>query len=173
MYTKPATKTWYREIEFDSYHEARWAAMFDLLHWSWDYLKFCLDGRAKGLRPYGTPWGSVVWVPDFSLTNIPSCRRETVVALVEVKPWLLWEEFSEALDKTQRALVACNPTNPNARNILFLGKNSRICFGNGEATGDQDWMDEVDYVAHHLRCQDSGWEETRRILGEGLIDHLA
>jgi len=41
--------TKYKDIQFRSRLEAKWAAFFDLMNWNWEYEPFDLDG----------------WFPDF------------------------------------------------------------------------------------------------------------
>lgn len=65
--------TYYGGVNFRSRLEARWAAMFDLLGWRWDYEPLDLDG----------------WIPDFVIHGIKPI-------LVEVKPIF---EFDEALGR--------------------------------------------------------------------------
>lgn len=48
----PAIPTKYKGVHFRSRLEARWAAMFDLLDWTWEYEPIDLDG----------------YIPDFILT---------------------------------------------------------------------------------------------------------
>jgi hypothetical protein len=60
-----AIPTHYAGVQFRSRLEAKWAAMFDLLEWDWEYEPFDLD----------------FYVPDFVL----KFHRPI---LVEVKPWL-------------------------------------------------------------------------------------
>ena len=59
-----AIPTLYKDVQFRSRLEAKWAAFFDLLGWPWDYEPFDLNG----------------YIPDFILH-----LHEPV--LVEVKPF--------------------------------------------------------------------------------------
>lgn len=61
-----AIPTLYLDVQFRSRLEARWAAMFDELHWPWRYEPVDFDG----------------WIPDFALLF------ETGTVYVEVKPFL-------------------------------------------------------------------------------------
>lgn len=61
-----AIPTRYASVQFRSRLEARWAAMFDLLGWSWEYEPIDLDG----------------YIPDFVM-------QFTRPVLVEVKP-VMW-----------------------------------------------------------------------------------
>lgn len=78
-YTIKARPTKYRGIEFRSRLEATWAAMFDQLHWKWDYEPIDLNG----------------WVPDFVI------RGEYRELLVEVKPTI--DMLPDAIDKALAA----------------------------------------------------------------------
>ena len=66
-------RTEYGGVEFRSRLEARWAAMFDGLHWRWSYEPMDLSG----------------YVPDFAI----HFRRAPL--LVEVKPCLEYSELEE------------------------------------------------------------------------------
>jgi hypothetical protein len=59
----PGIPTVYRDVQFRSRLEARWAAFFDRVGWGWRYEPFDLSG----------------WIPDFVLLG-----KEPI--LVEVKP---------------------------------------------------------------------------------------
>lgn len=64
-----AIPTLYNGVQFRSRLEARWAAMFDLLEWRWEYEPIDLDG----------------YIPDFIIT--PLLRSQV---LIEVKPLTEW-----------------------------------------------------------------------------------
>jgi hypothetical protein len=70
-----AIATTYRQYEFRSRLEAKWAAFFDLCHWPWSYEPVDLNG----------------WIPDFAIGERPT--------LVEVKPFFRKEEFTDAKTK--------------------------------------------------------------------------
>lgn len=72
--TISAIPTRYAGVQFRSRLEARWAAMFDLLGWSWEYEPIDLPG----------------WIPDFRLHG-PSG------VLVEVTPVSALEEHREKM----------------------------------------------------------------------------
>jgi hypothetical protein len=57
-YKIAAHPTMYGGVQFRSRLEARWAAFFDLLDWSWEYEPLDLKG----------------WVPDFRLGPLPPLR---------------------------------------------------------------------------------------------------
>jgi hypothetical protein len=73
--TIKAIATTYRQYEFRSRLEAKWAAFFDLCKWRWSYEPMDFNG----------------WIPDFVIGERP--------VLVEVKPFLHIDEFREAIDK--------------------------------------------------------------------------
>src|SRR5688572_28456221 len=75
--------TTYRETRFRSRLEARWAAFFDLIGWSWTYEPFDADG----------------WIPDFLI-------RGEAPTLIEVGPCSLLSDYSA---KAQKALEAFPP----------------------------------------------------------------
>lgn len=62
-YAIKAKKTKYRDYVFRSRLEAKWAAMFDLLRWQWDYEPVDFNG----------------WIPDFAIYG-------KQIVYVEVKP---------------------------------------------------------------------------------------
>ena len=70
MYRFKAISTKYKERIYRSKLEARWAAMFDLLGWNFEYEPFDLNG----------------WIPDFVIYGINNI-------LVEVKPFELVDNF--------------------------------------------------------------------------------
>lgn len=82
-----AIPTMYAGVQFRSRLEARWAAMFDLLQWKWEYEPIDLDG----------------YIPDFVLGFDKPM-------IVEVKPIVDWEswgcmshEASQALSKIKKS----------------------------------------------------------------------
>ncbi len=74
-----AIPTKYSGVQFRSRLEARWAAFFDLLGWTWAYEPIDLDG----------------YIPDFILT---ADRR-----LIEVKPALKLADYEPAQEKIKRS----------------------------------------------------------------------
>jgi len=86
-----AIPTRYNGIQMRSRLEAHWAAMFDLMGWTWEYEPFDREG----------------WIPDFWLGV--GCRSY----LVEVKPVVEWSDFSNFWPK----IIATNPEMP----VLLLG----------------------------------------------------
>jgi hypothetical protein len=116
-----ATKPKYKNIEFRSFTEARWAAWFDLAGWIWTY----------------EPQGFGNYIPDFV---IPAQRP----LLVEVKAEYGLDEMHKAA-KTK--LYECGWEKEvlilGATMQPYVGKHTRIpeCFGLlGERVGDTwDW----------------------------------
>lgn len=72
-----AIATAYRQYEFRSRLEAKYAAFFDLCGWPWSYEPVDFNG----------------WIPDFAIGERP--------ILVEVKPFFRSEEFGEAIAKIE------------------------------------------------------------------------
>jgi hypothetical protein len=95
-YTIPAIPTVYKDIEFRSRLEAKWAAFFDAAGWRWEYEPFDLNG----------------WIPDFVLN--PGIKS----VLVEVKPFQAFEDWGEVITQVTRATVG---TQCHDSNILLLG----------------------------------------------------
>lgn len=101
--------TVYREINFRSRLEARWAAMFDILGWAWEY------------EPETTGSG---YIPDFLLYG-QSGRK----VYVEIKPLAVYLDDAQAIrDKADRGtggaplLVLTDQfTSANAFKALALG----------------------------------------------------
>lgn len=88
----PGIPTTYAGVNFRSRLEARWAAMFDLLGWKWEYEPFDLNG----------------WIPDFILDDGGP--------LVEVKP----TSVSEG-DVFQKAHDAMADTHADQTSVLLVG----------------------------------------------------
>ena len=85
--------TLYKEHQFDSLLEGRWAAFFDLLGWEWE---------SQPRTEFG-----VWWKPDFRLT-VPLSDGRTEHFYVEVKPRKFIEEAWEYIDMsshTGRSLI--------------------------------------------------------------------
>lgn len=80
--TSHAIATAYRNFEFRSRLEAKYAIFFDACGWKWSYEPFDLPG----------------WIPDFSIGYLPT--------LVEVKPFFHEGDFDEA----KRKIVASGYT---------------------------------------------------------------
>ena len=105
--------TVYSHCQFRSRLEARWAAMFDLLHWQWVYEPFDLDG----------------WVPDFLIM-----AHDTI--LVEIKPILSFSR--DVADKMTSNMVKWRGSREaeNAEPLLLglapkltASDHLNLCFG--------------------------------------------
>jgi hypothetical protein len=70
-----AIATTYRQFEFRSRLEAKWAAFFDLCKWTWSYEPVDCNG----------------WIPDFAIGNRPT--------VVECKPFFKYAEWADAIQK--------------------------------------------------------------------------
>lgn len=92
-----AIPTMYKGIQMRSRLEAKWAAMFDLLGWTWEYEPLDLNG----------------WIPDFAITNIanvsPTMGQKIKPVLAEVKP--IFQLDWSITDKIERSIAA--PVNEN------------------------------------------------------------
>lgn len=73
--TSHAIATAYRNFEFRSRLEAKWAVFFDLCGWKWSYEPIDCNG----------------WIPDFALGHRP--------ILVEIKPFFNSEEWNDQIAK--------------------------------------------------------------------------
>lgn len=73
---KTAIPTTYKGVQMRSRLEARWAQMFDLLHWPWEYEPVDLDG----------------YIPDFALLFYKP-------VMVEIKPALTLADLSKSKTK--------------------------------------------------------------------------
>jgi hypothetical protein len=76
-----AIPTTYRGVEFRSRLEAKWAVMFDLLEWPWEYEPIDLDG----------------YIPDFII------KWSHGHTLCEVKPATTTSELLEAVPKIEQS----------------------------------------------------------------------
>lgn len=104
-----AVPTVYEGVNFRSRLEARWAAMFDLLGWEWEYEPVELAG----------------YIPDFRLPGVVMperawCRAGIAVeqCLIEIKPIVDPACFSSAIDKAVQALL---PGDRQLTRFIFLG----------------------------------------------------
>lgn len=119
----PAIPTTYKGIEFRSRLEAKWAVMFDLLGWKWEYEPFDIEG----------------YIPDFVL-HVPiwlDRERECINYIVEVKPALTTKELRSMASKSQNNVLDNLHRDPNY-NCLRLGASlsldNRYCVGVGDCT---------------------------------------
>lgn len=85
--------TMYRGRRFRSRLEARWAVLFDLFDWRYEYEPYDLEG----------------WIPDFALFGAGEI-------LVEIKPYSSLKEFD-----TRKILTALEGTEKWGKEILLLG----------------------------------------------------
>jgi len=92
--------TLYKDIQFRSRLEARWAAFFDLLGWRWEY------------EPYDLPG----WIPDF-IIPCPGTGYGRKNILVEVKPIDNFDEFKDE----EKIINALKNGWDYGREILVLG----------------------------------------------------
>jgi len=97
-YNIPAKPTVYKNTEFRSRLEARWAAFFDLLGWRWQYEPYDLNG----------------WTPDFIVYG-----SKNRYILFEVKPFLddgLIEEYRIKIESSVSKM-------PDQVNCIILDNN--------------------------------------------------
>jgi hypothetical protein len=100
--------TIYRGVQFRSRLEAKWAAMFDLLGWTWQY------------EPCDFPG----WIPDFALTG-----KAGNMVLVEVKPVVAFpRDVADEIDRACPGMpwdAEYDPDDPAAstpdREVLIVG----------------------------------------------------
>lgn len=104
-----AIPTTYKNTQFRSRLEARWAAYFDLCGRVWEYEPIDLPG----------------WIPDFLLRFTNSAGRERRY-LVEVKPALSSEALYEFSAKIDAALPRDTPGIDGA---ILVGINPKISLG--------------------------------------------
>lgn len=120
--------TSYNGINFRSRLEAKWAKMFDLLGWNWEYEPFDLDG----------------YIPDFVLqVPIYAGKGRIESYIVEIKPAMtrreLWAMATESQNKALEALPM------SGRSALRLGATLSLdgvpgCVGIGDISIDVQGM---------------------------------
>ena len=88
--------TWWRYRRYRSRLEARWACMFDLLGWKYEYEPYDLNG----------------WIPDFILIG------DTEI-IVDVKPYTTFQEWKN--DQLNKIMNAVKGTEKYGKEILLLG----------------------------------------------------
>lgn len=104
--------TTYNGINFRSRLEARWAAFFDLLGWSWEYEAFDLPG----------------WIPDFKIKG----KKDIYV---EVKPFKVFDQYPKINPDWHPQLIKINIAQPKLDVLLLSDSpfenngNSEECFG--------------------------------------------
>lgn len=115
----PAIPTKYNGRQYRSMLEARWAAMFDLLGWRFEYEAFELSA----------------YIPDFLLLGANGRK-----VIVEVKPLTVFDQ--EPCDKARRAMVG---THAEGLPILLLGCSIQE---SSEVPGSAQlgWLDGVEAV---------------------------
>jgi len=123
-YTIQAKETAFAGIEFRSRLEARWAAFFNALRWSWVY----------------EPLDLGVWSPDFLLRGATS-------VFVEVKPITAFDSsVADKIDKGMAAWRADNATSPAEGMLLGVSPfvepaDGATCIGwIGEWTPDDELL---------------------------------
>ena len=101
----PGIPTTYKNIQFRSRLEAKWAAFFDLLGWKWQYEPVDLNG----------------YIPDFVLEGVES-------VLVEIKPAMSLTELEshttklDAIDwSSEIILLGTRPFESNLFDVAGLG----------------------------------------------------
>lgn len=88
--------TYWRYRRYRSRLEARWACMFDLLGWKYEYEPYDLNG----------------WIPDFILLG-------DAEILVDLKPYVTFQEWEQ--EQIPKIMNAIKETDKYGREILLLG----------------------------------------------------
>lgn len=118
IYSTPGIQTLYDGIQFRSRLEARWAAFFDQMGWSWLYEPIDLNG----------------WLPDFEI----GCAG----TLVEVKPFRSYAEFAlHVIPKVVRAMA------DQQRDVLLCGTDPRFMWISDRIPQFDGWHAEFDNVS--------------------------
>lgn len=118
IYSTPAIQTLYNGIYFRSQLEARWAAFFDQLRWSWLYEPIELSG----------------WLPDFEIGDVGT--------LVEVKPFRCYSDFASLVIPK----VACAMAHQQ-RDVLLCGTDPRFMWISDRIPQFDGWHAEFDNVS--------------------------
>jgi hypothetical protein len=142
-----AIPTLYKNVQFRSRLEARWAAFFDLLGWKWDYEPIDLQG----------------WAPDF-LIKLPIADVYVEVKPVETteidRDHVMLPRESKAWEKTDQhkclIFVLELGARPQSSNYFSIGRLS-----DGPKT-DVDWSDVNDCL--RVRDSDQLWSEAGNIV---------
>ncbi len=121
-------RTTFRQTNFRSRLEARWAAFFDLVGWKWTYEPFDADG----------------YIPDFLVHGPASI-------LVEVGPCELLSDFSTKAQKPREALPG------RATLILGIDPTILPTKLSDPAAGYLTDSSYAPDVAHWARCLKCGW----------------
>jgi hypothetical protein len=109
-----ALPTKYKNVQFRSRLEARWAAFFDLIKWRWEYEPFDLRG----------------WIPDFLI-------EKTV--LVEVKPIVFTKDPCQQIEVLDGDLAKCRNILATKYDLLWETKifgMEGLVLGTGPLTVD-------------------------------------
>ena len=110
----PAIRTKYKNRIYRSRLEAKWAAFFDIMGWSFEYEPYDLNG----------------WIPDFVIFGKE--ENEDTEILVEVKPFMSQHQYN--ITKINKAMI---DTIKEGCERLLLGTTIRRAhiFTNGTAIG--------------------------------------
>lgn len=142
-YTIKAIETTYKGFLFRSRLEAKWAAMFDLLGWNWDYEPIDFSG----------------WIPDFVIYGVNPIY-------VEVKPVIEFpEDVAKEIDKSgckDECLIVGQSIHPRGANwddvsFGWLRENQymEIC----QSCGPDDWECNCETPNIAIKDVGYGWEE--------------
>lgn len=121
---KTGIPTQYNGTNFRSRLEAKWARMFDLLGWNWEYEPFDMDG----------------YIPDFILQVPRHLSNKIDTYIVEIKPATDFHELREMASKSQNeALDSVIQTGKRALRLgAILSLNGNLgCIGVGDAAIDE------------------------------------
>jgi len=136
--------TKYAGIEFRSRTEARWAALYDLLGWSWTYEPLDYNG----------------WIPDFLINDS---------LLVEIKPIIFFEPDIDVIQWDCEYPVMLSGIKPNliADNMVSFGwdfegdnymlkerysKTFGVLFDYGLSLFNSDWKDLINDLHNKEFC---------------------
>jgi len=151
IYDIKAIPTTYRNVNFRSRLEARWAAFFDLLEWKWIYEPFDFNG----------------WIPDFQLLELPSVKNgygEQYIhdpnPFVEIKPFTDTKEIDEFYPKIQLAM-------PKGSLVIFFGTHPFMTASYGkEGYNDTVHIDQAFVRDEECDIQDA--DELWKIAGNSV-----
>jgi len=165
--------TVYRGVRMRSRLEARWAAMFDLLHWPWQYEPFDLEG----------------YIPDFSLSF------DAGPLVLEIKPEIEIEALRQHVRKIlaggwRRELLVLGARLFDADRIGIIGDDHAIadggeieidhgiafsCLSCGEVSIRSDALSwrcracGVDEGAAHVGQLETGWLEAQWVMAGNRV----
>ena len=147
-YRFPAVETAYRDVVFRSRLEARWAAMFDLMGWRWQYEPVELDG----------------WFPDFFVGYQcwhSGCTQQGEPFkmhwfLAEVKPYHSVEQFAgHRANRYQWCREGWGGEGCFWDGVMFCGVSHETCRGEGShgwGGGVNDLRDFGDFAGQWQRA---------------------